>query len=105
MLNNQRFFKFVCIFGDAKEHQYNEILWLGLGSVDKNRKEIDIALRKTLNNNLVSKTSYGATERCSYILTDKGDQYLRETAIKYGGNIRWYKYMDRTPESAQKYGR
>lgn len=102
-MHNKLLFKFMGLFGDAKAHSYEEIAMLGFiicGRDGKFFKKVWAYVRQYW----VSKTCYGDEKLSSYILTDTGDAWFREMAIRLGGGAGYYRNYQRTPESYNKYG-
>lgn len=104
-LSSKIFFRFMCVFGDAQEHQMAEIKFLGFDICGRNKKAYEESLKKSLEYGLINRLYKTWSPNTDwYKLSDKGDMYIRDTAIKFGGSASYYRNFSRTPESAEKYG-
>jgi len=94
------------IFGDNKEHSYDEIFCLGWTICGKDKKKFESIFKKCREYNLISKLGRTKTPlEEKFKLSSKGDNYIRDTAVRYGGDFSYYKYMDRSPESYAKHSK
>lgn len=96
-------YKFMAVFGDNKEHSYNEISTLGFFVCKKDAKVFKEIWGK-IRNYWVKKTCYGEEKESNYQLTIDGDSWFRDMSIRRGGSSGYYRNVERTPESYNKYG-
>ena len=107
MNNWLNLYKFLCIFGDGKEHPYSEIYYHGYNLFNERRLNYYDIFKKCLEWNLLYRNRInGIFERDAFGLTIKGDTAFREWSIRLSkGNesYRYFKYFDRTPESFNRF--
>lgn len=104
--------RFLCIMGDAKPHQYNEIQFHAINLFNHININWEKVFRKCMENGLVSREGKSSDFKFdTFILSSKGDEALRDYSvrilrIKTGNNeedIRYYKGFDRTSEGLKSY--
>jgi len=97
-------FMMLAIFADGLAHTFYEISILAKALVGWDEKKSKEWMKKAIFNNWIKqmrreKHMWDAR----FKLMEKGDLKYREGAIKRGGDYSWFKYFDRTKESAEKF--
>ena len=97
----------LAIFGHAKPVIFGEFAWhLFMMSHQKvNVKDSLVILVKFCRNGWVKRMFQNSQfDGDMFLLTERGDTAFRMEQIRRGGDFRWFKYFDRSIESAQKWG-
>ena len=107
MNNWLHLYKFLCIFGDNKEHPYSEICYHGYNLFNDRHLDYKDIFHKCLECNLLYRDwKTGRFEGDSFGLTKKGDNIFREWSIRLSrGNesYRYFKYYDRSVAGLDKF--
>ena len=103
-------YNFLCVFGDAKSHDWYNIIFLSVHAMKKHQKTIEGYLKKFLEDGLIKRIDSPEVindrlkekyvippDMFLYQLTDRGDSLLRYEQMARGGENYYYKNFNRTP--------
>lgn len=108
-VSREKRFKLLQLFGDGKEHNWYQTIFLGVQYLKVHQYVFEKMLKYLLENSLIVRienddvrksrleNSYVITEKeFSYQITPKGDECLRFEQIKRDGDYDYYKNFDRS---------
>lgn len=89
---------FLQIFGDGKEHTWNEVAWFCIVRLNlKPVQVIPFVQNMIINHRLIRRISRTSEfKQDSYMITERGDECLRLEQIARDGDYTYYKFFDRT---------
>lgn len=113
-------FKFLQIFGDGNQHNWFQVVFLGVQFLKVHQTKFEKIFKKALSDGIIRRVDTTETllvkaqmeehkvglfvgldwERYDYVITMPGDECLRNEQIKRDGDVSYYKYYDRSVHGA-----